>query len=450
MQASSKSSKSAASGARSTIRPATGKLGILTPGLGAVATTFMAGVESIRRGLSKPIGSLTQMATIRLGKRTEKRAPLIKEFVPLAELDDLVFGAWDPIADDALTAACKAGVLEQRDIEPLADFLREIKPMPAVFDNRYVTRIHGENVKRGKTKRDLAEQLRQDIRDFKSKNRLDRVVAVWCASTETYIKSGPPHATIEQFEKAMERNDDAIAPSMLYAWACIMEGVPYANGAPNLAVDTPALMQLAIDRGVPISGKDFKTGQTWMKTVIAPGLKARMLGLAGWYSTNILGNRDGEVLDDPASFKTKEESKLSVLHTVLQPEVYPDLYKNFSHVVRINYYPPRGDNKEGWDNIDIFGWMGYPMQIKVNFLCRDSILAAPIVLDLALFSDFAQRAGLKGIQEWLSFYYKSPMAAPALQPEHDLFIQQTKLKNTLRHLMGEEQITHLGLEYYQS
>jgi myo-inositol-1-phosphate synthase len=450
VQASSKGSRSAASGARSPIRPATGKLGILTPGLGAVATTFIAGVESIRRGLSKPIGSLTQMATIRLGKRTDKRAPLIKEFVPLAELDDLVFGAWDPIADDALTAACKAGVLEQRDIEPLSDFLREIKPMPAVFDNRYVTRIHGENVKRGKTKRDLAEQLRQDIRDFKTKNRLDRVVAVWCASTETYIKSGPQHATIEQFEKAMEGNDDAIAPSMLYAWACIMEGIPYCNGAPNLAVDTPALMQLAIDRGVPISGKDFKTGQTWMKTVIAPGLKARMLGLAGWYSTNILGNRDGEVLDDPASFKTKEESKLSVLHTVLQPEIYPDLYKDFSHVVRINYYPPRGDNKEGWDNIDIFGWMGYPMQIKVNFLCRDSILAAPIVLDLALFSDFAQRAGLKGIQEWLSFYYKSPMAAPALQPEHDLFIQQTKLKNTLRHLMGEEQITHLGLEYYQS
>jgi len=450
VQSSSKSAKSAAAGARSTIRPATGKLGILTPGLGAVATTFMAGVESIRRGLSKPIGSLTQMATIRLGKRTENRSPLIKDFIPLAELDDLVFGAWDPIADDALTAACKAGVLEQRDIEPLADFLRDIKPMPAVFDNRYVTRLHGENVKRGKTKRDLAEQLRQDIRDFKTKHRLDRVVAVWCASTETYIKPGPQHATIEQFEKAMERNDDAIAPSMLYAWAAIMEGVPYCNGAPNLAVDTPALMELAVDRGVPISGKDFKTGQTWMKTVIAPGLKARMLGLAGWYSTNILGNRDGEVLDDPASFKTKEESKLSVLHTVLQPEIYPDLYKDFSHVVRINYYPPRGDNKEGWDNIDIFGWMGYPMQIKVNFLCRDSILAAPIVLDLALFSDFAQRAGLKGIQEWLSFYYKSPMAAPALQPEHDLFIQQTKLKNTLRHLMGEEQITHLGLEYYQS
>jgi myo-inositol-1-phosphate synthase len=390
------------------------------------------------------------MATIRLGKRTENRSPLIRDFVPLADLDDLVFGAWDPIADDALTAACKAGVLDKRDIEPIADFLREIKPMPAVFDNRYVTRLHGDNVKRGKSKRDLAEQLRQDVRDFKSKHRLDRLVAVWCASTETYIKPGPQHATIDQFEKAMERNDDSIAPSMLYAWACVMEGVPYCNGAPNLAVDTPALIQLANDRGVPISGKDFKTGQTWMKTVIAPGLKARMLGLAGWYSTNILGNRDGEVLDDPASFKTKEESKLSVLHTILQPEMYPDLYKDFSHVVRINYYPPRGDNKEGWDNIDIFGWMGYPMQIKVNFLCRDSILAAPIVLDLALFSDFAHRAGLKGIQEWLSFYYKSPMAAPGLQPEHDLFIQQTKLKNTLRHLMGEEQITHLGLEYYQS
>jgi myo-inositol-1-phosphate synthase len=408
----------------------------------------MAGVESIRRGRSKPIGSLTQMATIRLGKRTEKRAPLIKDFVPLAKLDDIVFGAWDPIPDDALTAATKAGVLEDRDIEPIADFLRKIKPMPAVFDNKYVTRIHGTNVKKGKTKRDLAELLRQDIRDFKSKNKCDRIVIVWCASTEIFIKPGPQHATIEQFEKAMDKNDDAIAPSMLYAYAAIMEGVPFANGAPNLCVDTPALIKLAQDRGVPISGKDFKTGQTWMKTIVAPGLKARMLGLAGWYSTNILGNRDGEVLDDPQSFKTKEESKLSVLHTILQPELYPDLYKDFSHVVRINYYPPRGDNKEGWDNIDIIGWMNYPMQIKINFLCRDSILAAPIALDLALFSDFAQRAGMKGIQEWLSFYYKSPMTAPGLQPEHDLFIQQTKLKNTLRHLMGEDQITHLGLEYY--
>ena len=435
---------------RTTVRPATGRLGVLTPGLGAVATTFIAGVESVRRGLSKPIGSLTQMATIRLGKRTDKRSPLIRDFVPLAQLEDIVFGAWDPIPDDAYTAAKKAGVLEDKHLEPIADFLRGIQPMPAVFENRYVTRINGTNVKQGKTKRDLAEQLRHDIREFKSKHNLDRIVTVWCASTETYIKAGPQHATIDQFEKAMDRNDDAIAPSMLYAWACIMEGVPYANGAPNLAVDTPALIQLAMDRGVPISGKDFKTGQTWLKTVIAPGLKARMLGLAGWYSTNILGNRDGEVLDDPASFKTKEESKLSVLHTILQPEIYPELYDKFSHVVRINYYPPRGDNKEGWDNIDIVGWMGYPMQIKVNFLCRDSILAAPIVLDLALFSDFAQRAGMKGIQEWLSFYYKSPMAAPGLQPEHDLFIQQTKLKNTLRHLMGEDQITHLGLEYYAS
>ena len=438
------------SNAPPSIAPATGKLGILTPGLGAVATTFIAGVESIRSGRSKPIGSLTQMATIRLGKRTDNRSPLIKEFVPLADLNDIVFGAWDPIPDDALTAARKAGVLEERDIAPIADFLAAIKPMPAVFDNKYVTRINGSNVKTGKTKRDLAEQLRQDIRDFKAKNKCDRLVIVWCASTEIFIKPGSHHATIEQFERAMENNDETIAPSMLYAYAALMEGVPFCNGAPNLCVDIPALQQLALKNGVPISGKDFKTGQTWMKTVIAPGLKARMLGLAGWYSTNILGNRDGEVLDDPASFKTKEESKLSVLHTILQPELYPDLYKDFSHVVRINYYPPRGDNKEGWDNIDIIGWMNYPMQIKVNFLCRDSILAAPIVLDLALFSDFAQRAGMKGIQEWLSFYYKSPMTAPGLQAEHDLFIQQTKLKNTLRHLMGEDQITHLGLEYYSS
>jgi myo-inositol-1-phosphate synthase len=441
---------SSRAGNRPAPRPATGRLGVLTPGLGAVATTFIAGVESIRRGLSRPIGSLTQMATIRLGKRTDKRSPYIKEFFPLAGLDDLVFGAWDPIPDDALAAARKAGVLEARHLDPIADSLSAIKPMPAVFDQKYVTRISGTNVKKGKTKRDLAEQLRQDIRDFKAKHKLDRLVMVWCASTEVYIKAGPQHATIEQFEKAMDRNDEAIAPSMLYAWAAIMEGVPFANGAPNLTVDTSALLQLALARGVPVAGKDFKTGQTWMKTVIAPGLKARMLGLEGWYSTNILGNRDGEVLDDPASFKTKEESKLSVLHTILQPELYPELYNGFSHVVRINYYPPRGDNKEGWDNIDIVGWMGYPMQIKVNFLCRDSILAAPIVLDLALFMDFAHRASMKGIQEWLSFYFKSPMAAQGLQPEHDLFIQQTKLKNTLRHLMGEEQITHLGLEYYPS
>ena len=394
-----------------TIRPVAGRLGILTPGLGAVATTFIAGVESIRRGLSVPIGSLTQMATIRLGKRTDNRSPLIKDFVPLVSLDDIVFGAWDPIPDDAYTAAKKAGVLEDRDLEPLKEFLSGIRPMPAVFDNHYVTRLHGTNVKTGKNKRDLAEQLRQDIRDFKKNNQCDRLVAVWCGSTEIFIKPSAVHQTIASFEKAMEENHEEIAPSMLYAWACIMEGVPYCNGAPNLAVDTLALIELANQKGIPISGKDFKTGQTWMKTVIAPGIKARMLGLKGWYSTNILGNRDGEVLDDPASFKTKEESKLSVLHTILQPELYPQLYKDFSHVVRINYYPPRGDNKEGWDNIDIVGWMNYPMQIKINFLCRDSILAAPIVLDLALFSDFAHRAGMKGIQEWLSFYYKSPMTA---------------------------------------
>lgn len=428
------------------VSPASGKLGILTPGLGAVATTFMAGVEGIRRGTSKPIGSLTQMATIRLGKRSDQRAPLIKDFIPLASLDDIVFGAWDPIPDNAYEAARTAGVMTPEDLEPLKDFLSSIKPMPAVFDQHYVTRLHGTNVKTGKNKRDLGEQLRQDIRNFKAASGADRVVAVWCGSTEIFIKSSEVHATIEAFERAMEEDHPDIAPSMLYAWACIMEGVAYANGAPNLAVDTPALIQLAESRGVAISGKDFKTGQTWLKTVLAPGIKARMLGLEGWYSTNILGNRDGEVLDDPASFKTKEESKLSVLHTILQPETYPDLYDGFSHVVRINYYPPRGDNKEGWDNIDIRGWMGYPMQIKVNFLCRDSILAAPMVLDLALFSDFAQRAGLKGMQEWLSFYYKSPMSAPGMLPEHDLFIQQTKLKNTLRALMGEEQVTHSEVE----
>ncbi len=424
------------------IRPASGKLGILTPGLGAVATTFMAGVEAIRRGDAKPIGSLTQMATIRLGDRREGRSPLIRDFIPLADLDDIVFGAWDPIPDDAYTAARKAGVLTPQDLEPLKDFLSAIQPMPAVFDQRYVTRLHGTHVKRGTSKRDLAEQLRHDIREFRRASGAERVVAVWCGSTETFIAPSAVHASLAAFERGMAEDHADIAPSMLYAWACLMEGVPYANGAPNLAVDAPALVALAEREGVPISGKDFKTGQTWMKTVVAPGIKARMLGLEGWYSTNILGNRDGEVLDDPASFKTKEESKLSVLHTILQPELYPELYDGFSHVVRINYYPPRGDNKEGWDNIDITGWMGYPMQIKVNFLCRDSILAAPLVLDLALFSDFAHRAGLKGPQEWLSFYYKSPMAAPGLAPEHDLFIQQTKLKNTLRHLMGESLVTH--------
>ncbi|MDO8665109.1 MAG: inositol-3-phosphate synthase [Gemmatimonadales bacterium] len=431
------------------IQPARGRLGVLTPGMGAVATTFIAGVESVRRGLAKPIGSLSQMATIRLGKRTERRAPLIKDFVPLANLRDIVFGGWDPFPDDAYTAARKAGVLEKEQLEAIGPFLKKIKPMKAVFDQHYVKRLKGTNVKKGKTKRDLAEQLRQDIRDFKKANKLDRAVAVWCASTEIFIRPGPAHRTLKTFEKAMDKNDRSVAPSMLYAWACLMEDVPFMNGAPNLTVDIAAMLELAQGREVAVGGKDFKTGQTLMKTVLAPMLKARMLGLAGWYSTNILGNRDGEVLDDPESFKTKEESKLGVLEHILQPAMYPELYGNIYHKVRINYYPPRGDNKEGWDNIDIFGWLGYPMQIKVDFLCRDSILAAPIVLDLALFADLAQRSGMKGIQEWLSFYFKSPMAAPGLSPEHDLFIQQTKLKNTLRYLKGEEQITHLGIEYYE-
>jgi myo-inositol-1-phosphate synthase len=431
-----------------TVAPAEGRLGVLLVGLGAVATTYVAGVENVRRRGAVPIGSLAELGTIRLGKRTDQRAPKIREFVPLADLDDLVFGAWDPIPDDAYQSAKVAGVLEDRHIEPIADFLQSIKPMPAVFSQQYVKRLQGTNVKQGKSKRDLAEQLRADIREFRTANGCSRLVVVWCASTEIFIQPGPAHASLDAFEKAMDADDPSIAPSMLYAWAALMEGVPFANGAPNLAVDTLALQELARQKGVAISGKDFKTGQTMVKTVLSPMLKARMLGLAGWYSTNILGNRDGEVLDDPESFKTKEESKLGVLEHILQPAMYPELYGKIYHKVRINYYPPRGDNKEGWDNIDIVGWLGYPMQIKVDFLCRDSILAAPLVHDLALFMDLAQRAEMAGIQEWLSFYYKSPMAAPGLTPEHDLFIQHTKLKNTLRWLMGEDQITHLGVEYY--
>jgi myo-inositol-1-phosphate synthase len=431
------------------VAPATGKLGVMLVGLGAVSTTFIAGVENVRRGCALPIGSLTQMGTIRLGKRTEKRSPRIRSFVPLARLEDLEFAAWDPIPDDAYTAARKAGVLEPQHLEPIADFLKGITPLPAAFDRRYVKRLDGTNVKTGRSKRDLAEQIRADIRTFKQTSGAERLVMVWAASTEAFLTPGPAHQSLEAFEQAMERSDPAIAPSMLYAWAALMENLPFANGAPNLTVDIPALERLAADRKIPIGGKDFKTGQTMMKTVLAPAFKARMLGLAGWYSTNILGNRDGEVLDDPESFKTKEESKLGVLEYILQPDQYPELYGNVYHKVRINYYPPRGDNKEGWDNIDIFGWLGYPMQVKVDFLCRDSILAAPIVLDLALFFDLAQRARLGGIQEWLSFYFKSPQTAPGLYPEHDLFIQQTKLKNTLRWLMGEEQITHLGIEYYE-
>ncbi|MCI0494657.1 inositol-3-phosphate synthase [candidate division KSB1 bacterium] len=430
------------------IEKPTGKLGVLLPGMGAVATTFVAGVVAVRKGIAKPIGSLTQMGTIRLGKRTEKRVPKIKEFIELAELNDLVFAGWDIFEDNMYQAALNAGVLQTDLLDKVRTDIEQIKPMKAVFDNKYVKKLHGTHTKVAKTKYDYAQMLMEDIHNFKQSNHLNRLVTIWCGSTEIFLKPDPVHETIESFEKAMKSNHPAIAPSMIYAYASIASGVPFANGAPNLTVDVPALVNFARAKNIPIAGKDFKTGQTLMKTILAPGFKARMIGLNGWFSTNILGNRDGEVLDDPDSFKTKEESKLSVLQYILQPEVYPDLYKDVFHKVRINYYPPRGDNKEGWDNIDIFGWLGYPMQIKVDFLCRDSILAAPIVLDLALFLDLAQRAGMKGIQEWLSFYFKSPMVAPELYPEHDLFIQLIKLKNTLRYLKGEELITHLGLEYY--
>ncbi len=430
------------------IAPARGKLGVLIPGMGAVATTFYAGVELIRRGHAAPIGSLTQMGTIRLGKRTEARSPLVKKFVPLADLDNLVFGGWDIFPDNAYQAARKAGVLNDEHLSKVKGFLSGIEPMKAAFDPNYVRKLNGTYVKKAKTKFELAEQLQQDILDFKKQHKLQRLVMVWCGSTEIFLKPDKVHRDPKSFERAMKENHDAIAPSMLYAYAALQQGVPFANGAPNLTVDIPALQELAVQRNLPVTGKDFKTGQTLMKTIIAPGLKARLLGLHGWFSTNILGNRDGEVLDDPYSFKTKEESKLGVLEYILQPHLYPELYRGFYHKVRINYYPPRGDNKEGWDNLDIFGWLGYPMQIKLDFLCRDSILAAPIVLDLVLFLDLAQRAGLRGVQEWLSFYFKSPMCAPDLYPEHDLFIQSMKLKNTLRWLKGEPLITHLGTEYY--
>jgi myo-inositol-1-phosphate synthase len=430
------------------VAPADGKLGILLVGLGAVSTTLVAGVEAIKRGISQPVGSLTQMGTIRLGKRTDGRSPRIKDFVPITELDDIVFGAWDIFDENAFDAAMNAGVLEKDLLNQVSEQLASLKPMPAVFEQNYVKRLHGTNVKEGKNKMELAEQLIEDIARFKSENGCDRLVMVWAASTEIFLEESDVHRTIEAFEKGLYDSDPAIAPSMIYGYAAIKSGVPFANGAPNLSVDIPALTKLAEDLNVPICGKDFKTGQTLMKTILAPGLKSRMLGLDGWYSTNILGNRDGEVLDDPENFKTKEESKLSVLEHIFQPEVYPELYKDFSHVVRINYYPPRGDNKEGWDAIDIFGWLGYKMQIKIDFMCRDSILAAPLALDLALFMDLAQRAGMRGIQEWLSFYFKAPQHAPELYPEHDIFIQLMKLKNTLRHMRGEELITHLGLEYY--
>jgi myo-inositol-1-phosphate synthase len=430
------------------VKPASGKLGILLPGMGAVATTFIAGVQAVRRGLAKPIGSLTQMGTIRLGKRTDNTTPAINDYISLAQLDDIVFGGWDIFPDNAYEAATRAGVLESKILDQLKDELEAIKPMAAVFEQAYVKKITGPNVKKGTSKWDLAEQVIEDIKRFKDTNGCDRLVAVWCGSTEVYRMPTDVHSSLEKFEAGLKASSDDIAPSQIYAYACLKLGVPYANGAPNLSLDFPALIELARKNGVPITGKDFKTGQTLMKTILAPGFKARLLGLAGWYSTNILGNRDGEVLDDPESFKSKEVSKLGVLDHILQPHLYPDLYGHIDHVVRINYYPPRGDNKEGWDNIDIVGWLGYPMQIKVNFLCRDSILAAPIVLDLALFMDFAKRAGMHGIQEWLSFYWKSPMTPDGLYPEHDLFIQLMKLKNTLRYTKGDELITHLGAEYY--
>ena len=431
------------------IRKPDGKLGVLIPGIGgAVSTTFLAGVESVRKGMSLPIGSLSQMGTIRLGKRFEYRIPLIKDFVPLANLDDLVFGGWDVFPDNGFQAAIQAGVLKREDLDPVQPFLEGLSPWPAVFNQAYIKNLHGPNVKPQTSYLELVEALKRDIEDFKRAYGLSRCVMIWCASTEAYLRPSEVHASLDNFERGLEKNDPNISPSMIYAYVALSSGIPYINGAPNLTVDTPAMVELANQRRTPIAGKDLKTGQTLMKTILAPGIKARVLGLSGWYSTNILGNRDGLVLDDKDSYRTKKESKLSVLDTILQPEVYPDLYGKFHHKVAIDYYPPRGDSKEGWDCVDIFGWLGYPMQIKIDFLCRDSILAAPIVLDLALFLDLAGRAGFKGIQEWLSFYFKSPIHAPNLYPEHDLFIQLLKMKNTLRFLAGEKELTHLGLDYY--
>jgi myo-inositol-1-phosphate synthase len=432
-----------------TIAPAQGKLGVLLPGMGAVSTTLIAGVELVKKGLGRPVGSLTQYGTIRLGRRPDNNTPLIKDFVPLASLEDLVFGGWDIFPDNAYEAALHAGVIEPPRLEAVRTELEALQPWQAVFDQRYVRRLSGTHVKVGKNKYDLALQLMEDIETFQGRTSATRMVMLWCGSTEIFMELDDVHKTLRGFENGLKEDHPAITPSMIYAYAALMSGVPFANGAPNLSVDIPALLELATEKGVAVCGKDFKTGQTLMKTMVAPGLKARMLGLHGWFSTNILGNRDGDVLHDPDSFRTKEQSKLSALDYILQPELYEDLYGNYEHQVHIHYYKPRGDNKEGWDNIDIFGWLDYPMQIKINFLCRDSILAAPVALDLVLFLDLAQRSGLSGIQEWLSFYFKSPMCAPFLYPEHDLFIQLTKLKNTLRYLQGEEQITHLGLEYYQ-
>ncbi len=426
-----------------------GKLGVLIPGMGAVASTFISGVLAIKKGLAKPIGSMTQMGTMRLGKRTENRVPLIKDFVPLANLEDLVFTGWDINQEDLFDISIRTGVLEESLLNHLKTDLKKINVLKAVFDKKFVRRLSGDWVKTGKNKMDLAKQVEIDIQNFNKMNNIKSNIMIWCGSTEIFLEPSEVHSSLSKFEEGLINNDPKISPSMIYAYSALKMGIPFANGSPNLSVDIPALEQLAINKQTPICGKDFKTGQTLMKTIIAPGLKARQIGINGWFSTNILGNRDGEVLDDPSAFKTKEESKLGVLDYVLQPDIYPDLYKDLYHKVRINYYPPHGDNKEGWDNIDIFGWLGYPMQIKVDFLCRDSILAAPIVLDLVLFLDLAQRSGMKGIQEWLSFYFKSPMTLPELYPEHDLFVQLAKLKNTLRHIMGEELITHLGLDYYE-
>lgn len=421
-----------------------GNLLVLTPGLGAVATTFIAGVEAVRRNIAPPYGSLSQIQTIRLGPRSDNRMPLIKEFLDLVDLDRLTFAAWDPIDDNAYEAAKQAEVLDDTLIEEVREFLETIEPMPAVFDNHYVKKLDGNNVKTDANKYEQAQALRKDIRESKQRTEAERAVMIWCGSTEIHLNPADCHRSLEAFEQAMKDNHESISPSQLYAYAALKEDVAYANGAPNLSVDCPALVELAEQQEVPIAGKDFKTGQTMLKTMLAPGLKTRMLGVDGWFSSNILGNRDGEVLDDPESFKAKEETKSGVLDTILQPDVYPDLYEDYYHKVRINYYPPRGDSKEGWDNVDIKGWLDYPMQIKIDFLCRDSILAAPIVLDLALFLDLAQRADYSGIQEWLSFYFKSPQVAEGHVPEHDLFIQHFRLKNTLRIIGGEEPLTHLS------
>jgi myo-inositol-1-phosphate synthase len=430
------------------IAPAEGKLGVLVPGMGAVTTTFIAGLEAIKRGLGKPIGSLTQLGTVRLGKRTEGRSPAIKDFVPLAKMEDLEIACWDIFEDNAYEAAVKAGVLEPSLLEDLKEPLTAIKPMRAVFDQNFVKRIHGPNVMSGGSKMDYAERVMDDIKQFQKRTGVSRTVMIWCGSTEVFHEAAPVHATLGSFEAGLRQNDPEISPSQIYAYAALKSGVPYANGAPHMTTDMPALLELARNNGLPVCGKDYKSGQTFMKTLLAPGLKSRLLGVSGWFSTNILGNRDGEVLDDPGSFRSKEVTKSSALEYILQSQLYPDLYKDIYHKVRIEYYPPRGDAKEGWDNIDIFGWLGYPMQIKINFLCRDSILAAPLVLDIVLFMDLAQRAGMRGVQEWLSFYFKAPMHAPEVYPEHDVFIQLMKLKNTLRWMRGEDLITHLGLEYY--